>query len=80
MKEVINYGNYQVFDEWNRQELDSFLVEITRDILAFKNQDGVSELDNIYDSAGQVGDDGNDFWTMITEVIGYSNCILRCLF
>lgn len=60
MKAAINYDNYQVFDEWNREELDSFLIEITKDILAFKNQNGASELDNIYDSAGQVGDDDDD--------------------
>lgn len=30
----------QVFDEWNKGELDSFLIEITRDILKFKGSDG----------------------------------------
>lgn len=31
----------QVFEEWNKGELDSFLIEITRDILKFKDSDGV---------------------------------------
>lgn len=30
----------QAFDEWNKGELDSFLIEITRDILKFKDADG----------------------------------------
>lgn len=30
----------QVFEEWNKGELDSFLIEITRDILKFKDADG----------------------------------------
>lgn len=30
----------QVFEEWNKGELDSFLIEITRDILKFKDSDG----------------------------------------
>lgn len=31
----------EVFDEWNKGELDSFLIEITRDILKFKDTDGM---------------------------------------
>ena len=31
----------QVFEEWNKGELDSFLIEITRDILKFKDSDGM---------------------------------------
>lgn len=34
------YEMSQVFDEWNKGELDSFLIEITRDILKFKDADG----------------------------------------
>lgn len=30
----------EVFDEWNKAELDSFLTEITRDILKYKDSDG----------------------------------------
>lgn len=30
----------QIFDNWSKSELDSFLIEITRDILKFKDADG----------------------------------------
>jgi succinate dehydrogenase / fumarate reductase iron-sulfur subunit len=43
---------HQVFADWNKGELDSFLVEITRDILAFKDTDGGPLVDKI------LGDDG----------------------
>jgi len=44
----------QVFGEWNRGELESFLIEITRDILKFHDNDGMSLIDKILDTAGQV--------------------------
>ncbi|MEI9961642.1 MAG: decarboxylating NADP(+)-dependent phosphogluconate dehydrogenase [Limisphaerales bacterium] len=44
-----------VFDEWNKGELDSYLIEITRDILAFKDADGQPLVDKILDTAGQKG-------------------------
>ncbi len=44
-----------VFDEWNKGELDSYLIEITRDILAFKDTDGQPLVDKILDTAGQKG-------------------------
>ena len=44
----------QVFDQWNRAELESFLIEITRDILKFHEVDGTSLVDKILDTAGQV--------------------------
>ena len=44
----------QVFSEWNRGELESFLIEITRDILKFHDTDGTSLIDKILDTAGQV--------------------------
>jgi 6-phosphogluconate dehydrogenase len=44
----------EVMNEWNRGELDSFLIEITRDILKFKADDGTPLLDKIRDAAGQV--------------------------
>lgn len=31
---------FQVFEDWNKGELDSFLIEITKDILKFKDSDG----------------------------------------
>ena len=44
-----------VFGEWNKGDLDSYLIEITRDILAFKDADGQPLVDKILDSAGQKG-------------------------
>jgi 6-phosphogluconate dehydrogenase len=41
-------------DEWNKGELDSFLIEISRDILRFKDKDGKYLLEKIRDTAGQV--------------------------
>ena len=46
---------HEVFKEWNRGELDSYLVEITRDILAYKDDDGKPLVDKILDTAGQKG-------------------------
>jgi 6-phosphogluconate dehydrogenase len=44
-----------VFGEWNEGDLDSYLIEITRDILAFKDADGQPLVDKILDTAGQKG-------------------------
>jgi 6-phosphogluconate dehydrogenase len=46
---------HQVFAAWNRGELDSYLIEITRDILAYKDADGQPLVDKILDTAGQKG-------------------------
>jgi 6-phosphogluconate dehydrogenase len=46
---------HEVFKEWNKGELDSYLIEITRDILAFKDTDGKPLVDKILDTAGQKG-------------------------
>ena len=46
---------HEVFKEWNKGELDSYLIEITRDILAFKDDDGLPLVDKILDTAGQKG-------------------------
>jgi 6-phosphogluconate dehydrogenase len=46
---------HEVFKEWNTGELDSYLIEITRDILAFKDSDGQPLVDKILDTAGQKG-------------------------
>src|SRR5687768_2638261 len=53
---------HQVFAEWNKGELDSYLIEITRDILAFKDKDGKPLVDKILDTAGQKG---TGKWTVI---------------
>ena len=44
-----------VFREWNKGDLDSYLIEITRDILAYKDTDGKPLVDRILDTAGQKG-------------------------
>jgi 6-phosphogluconate dehydrogenase len=46
---------HQVFKEWNQGELDSYLIEITRDILAYPDEDGYPLVDKILDKAGQKG-------------------------
>jgi 6-phosphogluconate dehydrogenase len=46
---------YEVFKEWNEGELDSYLIEITRDILGYRDEDGEPLLEKILDTAGQKG-------------------------
>ena len=46
---------HEVFKAWNTTELDSYLIEITRDILAFKDTDGSPLVEKILDTAGQKG-------------------------
>lgn len=46
---------HPVFKKWNEGELNSYLIEITRDILAFKDTDGKPLVDKILDTAGQKG-------------------------
>ena len=58
MKEGLGLSNdemSEVFDKWNQGVLDSYLIEITRDILAFRDEDGQYVVDVILDSAGQKG-------------------------
>ncbi len=54
-----------VFKEWNTGELDSYLIEITRDILAYKDEDGKPLVDKILDTAGQKG---TGKWTAVTAL------------
>jgi 6-phosphogluconate dehydrogenase len=46
---------YEVFKAWNEGDLDSYLIEITRDIMAFKDSDGAPLVEKILDAAGQKG-------------------------
>lgn len=46
---------YQVFKDWNQGDLDSYLIEITRDILGYKDEDGGPLVEKILDTAGQKG-------------------------
>ena len=45
----------EIFDRWNRGKLGSYLIEITRDILAYKDEDGSPLVEKILDAAGQKG-------------------------
>jgi 6-phosphogluconate dehydrogenase len=55
---------HTVFAEWNTGELDSYLIEISRDILAVKDTDGTALVDKILDTAGQKG---TGKWTVINS-------------
>ncbi len=55
---------HQVFADWNKGELDSFLVEISRDILGFKDADGQPLVEKILDTAGQKG---TGKWTVVNS-------------
>lgn len=58
MKELLGLSAdemHEVFSEWNKGELDSYLIEITRDILAYKDEDGEPMVEKILDTAGQKG-------------------------
>ncbi len=55
---------HQVFADWNQGELNSYLIEITRDILAFKDTDGQPLVEKILDAAGQKG---TGKWTVISS-------------
>ncbi|MGJ0516585.1 MAG: decarboxylating NADP(+)-dependent phosphogluconate dehydrogenase [Methylomicrobium sp.] len=46
---------HPIFAEWNQGELSSYLIEITANILAYKDEDGQPLLEKILDTAGQKG-------------------------
>ena len=46
---------HDIFAAWNKTELDSYLIEITRDILGYKDENGDYVVDKILDKAGQKG-------------------------
>ncbi|MGE0886708.1 MAG: decarboxylating NADP(+)-dependent phosphogluconate dehydrogenase [Blastocatellales bacterium] len=56
---------HEVFAEWNKGELDSYLIEITSEIFAKKDDDGVPMVDKILDTAGQKG---TGKWTGISSL------------
>jgi len=60
-----NQEMHDVFTEWNKGELDSYLIEITRDILAVKDEKGGEVIDLILDAAGQKG---TGKWTVISAL------------
>ena len=53
-----------IFSEWNKGELDSYLIQITAEILAYKDTDGTPLVDNILDTAGQKG---TGKWTVMSS-------------
>jgi 6-phosphogluconate dehydrogenase len=68
MKQGVGLSNeemHEVFAEWNKGELDSYLIEITRDILGFKDESGQYVVDYILDKAGQKG---TGKWTVVASL------------
>ncbi len=55
----------QVFTEWNQGELDSYLIEISSQIFANKDEDGQPLVDKILDTAGQKG---TGKWTVFSAL------------
>jgi 6-phosphogluconate dehydrogenase len=87
MKEALGLSNdelHDVFDEWNRGELDSYLIEITRDIFTVKDKESDGFLvDKIMDKAGAKGTgkwmsqlalDHSVPSTLVTEAV-YARCL-----
>ena len=80
---LTNQEMHKVFTEWNEGELNSYLIEITRDILAYKDEEGKEVVDLILDTAGQKGtgkcavvaalDDGMPL-TLIGEAV-FARCL-----
>ncbi len=60
-----NEEMHQVFTKWNQGKLDSYLIEITRDILEYRDDDGNYVVDQILDAAGQKG---TGKWTAIAAL------------
>jgi 6-phosphogluconate dehydrogenase len=56
---------HEVFKKWNKGDLDSYLIEITRDILAYLDEDGQPLVDKILDTAGQKG---TGKWTSVVSL------------
>jgi 6-phosphogluconate dehydrogenase len=68
MKEGLGMSNEEMhaaLAEWNTGELDSYLIEITRDILGYKDENGDYVVDKILDTAGQKG---TGKWTSVSSL------------
>ena len=68
MKNILGLDNeemHQVFKSWNQGKLDSYLIEITRDILGYTDEKGEYTVDKILDTAGQKG---TGKWTAISAL------------
>ncbi len=86
MKDILGMTNdeiHKTFTRWNEGRLDSYLIEITRDIMGYKDEDGNYVVDEILDTAGQKGtgkwtsqsalDEGVAL-TLISEAV-FSRCL-----
>jgi 6-phosphogluconate dehydrogenase len=86
MKRGLGMSNIEMartFAEWNRGELDSYLIEITAEILRFTDSRGEAVIDQILDAAGQKGtgkwtvrealDEGTPL-TLIAEAV-FARCL-----
>ena len=62
---MTNAEMHAVFADWNTGELDSYLIEITRDILGYKDEAGHEVVDLILDAAGQKG---TGKWTVVAAL------------
>lgn len=68
MKDLLGMNHdemHDVFKTWNMGDLDSYLIEITRDILGYRDDDGDPLLEKILDTAGQKG---TGKWTGVTAL------------
>ncbi|HUW08793.1 MAG TPA: decarboxylating NADP(+)-dependent phosphogluconate dehydrogenase, partial [Anaerolineae bacterium] len=68
MKVVLELSHdemHQVFAEWNKGKLDSYLIEITRDIMGYRDEGGEPIVEKILDTAGQKG---TGKWTAVSAL------------
>ncbi|MGA0370080.1 MAG: decarboxylating NADP(+)-dependent phosphogluconate dehydrogenase [Kiritimatiellia bacterium] len=68
MKSGLGLSNdemHEIFADWNQGVLDSYLIEITRDILGYRDEEGQATVDQILDTAGQKG---TGKWTAISAL------------
>jgi 6-phosphogluconate dehydrogenase len=68
LKEGLGMSNQEMHDvlaQWNEGELSSYLIEITRDILAYRDEKGEAVVDKILDTAGQKG---TGKWTSVSAL------------
>lgn len=68
MKDLLKidaFEQHEIFKKWNEGVLDSYLIEITSDILAYEDEDGAPLVEKILDTAGQKG---TGKWTAITAL------------
>lgn len=68
MKDLLGmnaFEQHEVFKKWNEGKLDSYLIEITRDIMAYKDENGEPLVEKILDTAGQKG---TGKWTSVSAL------------